>query len=273
MTVALPEQLNEEQLYRYLNAMIKKIFEKIQKNNPQLELTSDAKEALIDTITKSIFNDKNRTEVSREAFEMSPKFVHKLTMALVMTAAAEKHPKLSNKLDDIKKLFESKDIKHEEDLQKKLTPTELKQIQEIKDELRELNKEILTELKTLNLIQPKPDPSGKKREQEVEETFDINTNLLGLINTKETGSIQAVVQQELGNLFGTPCQNPNYEDSFSQLSEQDKTNDNQFGDSMGLNNAARENFETLGVKNPDDDLIEQIHHQYNLDKPIQLKPH
>lgn len=267
----IPDQLNEDQLERYLTAMIEKIIDKIHDKKPELQLTSDDKKNLAKTVTQMMLQDKNRTELSREAVEMNPKFLHKLTMAIVMTATVklEKNENLFNKLSE---LFQSKDIKDENDLQKKLTPQELKELKQLQEELRELNKELFAELKSLNLIQPKPDPSGNKREKELEETFDSNTNLIGLVNTHVTGGLEAVVQVLLGNLFGVTNQNPNYEESESQLALQDKVSD-PAGEILGLNHAARENFEALGAKEaePSHNLIEQTKSLYMHNESLQLK--
>ena len=254
---SIPSQLNEDQLSRYLSAMIEKILDKIQEKRPDLTLSSDDKKNLAQNIAKAML--QGRDELSREdALENNPKFIHKLTMSLVMASKSNKYEDLFEK---IKELFKSKDIKDEKDLKNKLTPAEMKQLTMLQEQLRELQKAVFKDLKELNLIKP------SMKNEEMEQHFDPNSNLLGLVDSHEAGGIAAVVQVFIGNFFGVTNQNPYYEESQSQLSLQDKVDDTQFGDPLGLNNAARENYAEIGG-----DLVDQVQSLYRHQETMKPTP-
>ncbi len=267
--ISIPDQLNEDQLARYLTAMVEKILDKIHEQRPDLELKHpDQKKELAQNIAKLMLENKDGQLSKEDLFDpkdtskFNPKFLHKLTMALVMTATLGKHEDLFKKLE---KLFQNKELKDEKDLKNILTPKESQELEDLQKELRALNKELFAVLKELNLLKPQPTPDGTQKEKDLEQTFDNNTNMLGLINSHQAGGLPAVVSYFIGNLYGIPNQNPNYEESFSQVAQQDKTTDTIFGDPLGLNHAAQENLEAMG-----DSLVGEVQSQYIHNESLKL---
>ena len=261
MLRTVPDHLNQEQLTQYLSILIEKIIEKLQHDRPELkQITTAQKKDLAQGVAKLML--QNGEFSHKDVIQNDPKFLHKLTIALVMTATLGKH---ENLFDSLKILFNKKGVSKEEELKIKLKPEELNKILNELNKLKDEHELGIQNLKKSKLIPQNPEPQGKKVEE-----FDPNIYLLGVIDPYNAGGLQAVVTQFLGNLFGIPDQNPYAQESEAQLSLPNKTSDTQFGDSLGLNHLANENFEANGSVIAE--AMDEFQHQFSIQqtmKPIE----
>jgi len=202
------------------------------------KMSSEKKEELVNGLV-NIFTDPKQQPFSLQAQHlMDPNFIKKLSIALVTSLTLDKNDSLASKL---KLLFGAKkklDLKDPDALKKILSPEEKKKLHLA---MTQFHAELLKEFKKFGLADPKPTPGGKKplEEKLTDEAF---TNLTGLISA---GGIAAVVPVFLGNP-GFVDWSPFHESSFSQLAQQDKVSDTQYGDPLGLNAALIRNLAAEG---------------------------
>lgn len=238
----LPSKMNQDQLGNYLELLIKEILKQIMAKNPAMKLgmTPEKIDALAKNVAKIMM--QKGMEFSREdVIDKNPKFIEKLTVAIICTAKLDGKDDLFN---DIKKILSLNDIKLNElknktieDLkkEKRITPEEANKLTVMFKKLEET----LTDLKELSLVKtPKLTPG--EREPKID---PLIVELLGVLLVGQTGSIQPTIFQFNGNLLGIVDKNPN--NGLAQIDQQDKIN-SIFGDSQGMQHAKKERFEATG---------------------------
>lgn len=237
--MSIPSQMNEEQLTHYLTIMTEKLLEKLQKNRPDLQVTPEQRKELAQNVAKVMMQ---RGQFSREdVIDNNPKFIQKLSIALVRTAVFGQHEFM---IKNLNKLFNDNGVKNTDDMKNKLTPAELKLAL---GQMEKLHQEVNKALEETGLIQrtaPRPaPPAGPKPEPQVD---DKMINLFGLLNSSQAGSIHVPVMVDQGNGLAIVDVNPNSETSYAQIDEVNKVGDKEFGDPLNLNGLAMKNYEAQG---------------------------
>lgn len=250
---SVPDDLSEHQLEKYLFSFVEHLVEKLQEKQPDRHLDMEAKRDLAKQITQTLM--QNRTDFPREKLE-DPTFIHKMVITLAIALTLEKK---EDRFELWRQLFNKKEINETKDLEKKLTPQELKELKEFmavccKDMVNELEKT----WKLAKLPQPKPGQKSAAEEMLAKQD-DPMVNLFGLVNSYTTGGLAAVVTFFMGNLYGLTDWNP--EHGMAQIDQQNKTSDTGFGDPLGLNEIARENYIEAGVytETPEEIKLDYIH--------------
>lgn len=233
---SMPDKLNQENLTRYLTLLIEKILEKRQ----DLKMTPQLKAELAKTLAKLMLTNGEFNHTS--AIDKNPEFLHKLTLTIVVACKLGGNEKL---LEDIKKIFREKNItekylKDTKELEKKLSPVEMRQLKLMLEKIQEM----VDEMKRSNLIKtPKLKPGASRKEldeaEEEEKRLDPNSILLAVVSSRFTGGLTKTITNVIGNLFGIVDQNAN--NGFAPIDQNNKTVSAQ-GDPLGLRHAAEENY-------------------------------
>lgn len=208
----LRDNLDDKQLKQYLNLLVNDLVDRTGST-----ISQDDKTSLIDCMVNMFKFDQNKQE-KKDTVPLKqlqdPKFLKNLLDLILkpeLIKQFRKENKPENKKDDkeeknekildlILKLLFNKDKKRELTLSDKKALNKLMQEFDIDFVLKKAGFK--------NMQAPKPKP-GAKSDKEEEEQFDINTGLLGLVNTRIAGAYPALIRVALGNLMGITDQNPN----------------------------------------------------------------
>ncbi len=268
--MVVKDKMDTNEAANYLTVLIDKILQKIQDERPDLKIsiTPAQRKELAKNVAQMI--TKNELEIDRNAaIDNNPKFLHKLTMLLVLTSTMEKHNGLR---DSIKKLFNDRGVENENDINKKLTPTELKKLQM---QLRKIHEELLQNMEELRLLKrPKPEAPKNKMTPAApkpDETDQVVNNMMSLLGVdfKKPGSVPPTIfiQGENGNAIVDVSAASN--ESYAPIDRGNQTRGKPEGDPLSITFATIENFEAL---NGPKGAIDQTHSQIASSKSMQPHP-
>ncbi len=243
-SVSPNKELAPEELKRALDEMLRLLLEK----NPQLQMTAEKKKEFVDSLYKAL-TSKGETYTRGQLFE--PEFIKKLAVCVTVSLSSEKTENLQDDFSKVFKLLESKQLdmnallkmkpdEFKKKLAEKLSPDEVK---EVKGLLEKIADKLLKKATPFGM-EPKPDASKKLAD-------DMYTNLLGVLNSAVTGSIAVPLQTYQGNGLGIVDYNPN--DGTAPIDRINSVSDTQFGDSLGLNAAAVNNYMSMG-----DTIVDEV---------------
>lgn len=203
---------NDNDLKKYLNIMIDKILEL----NPQLQLSKNNRDLIVDSMFDHLQKNKDGQNVSVDQIK-KPDFLQKMILCVTAPSALatiNDGKKITDDrgnpfklIDEIKKILFSKDRDSTKEM--KLTLEDKKKINKLMEKLyKELDK-LAPELKKAGIKFPEPKPGkGKKNDKEEEQEFDANVGLLGLVSSRISGVYPFIIQVRLGNLMAITDQNP-----------------------------------------------------------------
>jgi len=235
---------NKELDDKELKKAISKLLDSLLEMRPELKNTfknsPEKKNQLVDGILKVL--KAKQPEYTRGEF-CEPEFLKKLSLTLMVATSVQNNKQLT---DLLKKIFDDKKI----DLKAvaKLSPKEFKKLmnekftkQDLKQlfgKLEDYFNNLQKDLKKFN-IKLKPEDSKAM-------TTDAYSNLFGLVNSAIAGGHAIPIPQFVGNGLGFNDWNPN--DGSAPIDYGNSLQDNQFGDSLGLNAITAERY--LSIPDP-----------------------
>src|SRR5260221_11713292 len=89
----IPEKMAEHELTHFLTIMIEKLLKQIQEKRPDLKVSPELQKELAQNVAKLML--KGGEFSRKDVIDEDPKFLHKLTIALVKTATFGKHATMS----------------------------------------------------------------------------------------------------------------------------------------------------------------------------------
>lgn len=258
--IPIDNPLKEQEINSLINHFVDKLIDNMVKDGTLSEdqayklRLDENKNKLINTVKNAVCRPGE--EIKLNNLTPNDPFLKRLIVASVSAIIFEKNIGL-DKLDKLQKDVKKENILSPKELEKLMPAAEVAALQQ---QLLQSKKEIDQQLNYANKLRPEPKPDAQKEKQEVD---SVTSNLLGLLS-KDTGGFAATVFCVVGNYYGIQDFNPNQ--GYAPIDAQNKIDDTAFGDPLGLNAEAMENY----LQFEGDGLIDQM--QTALATSPSLKP-